>query len=64
MRRPSVFKKTDVTRAIKAVIAAGRVPARVEIENGKIVVITDTAKDDFAAHLELDRWIKDRAGKA
>ena len=44
MRRPSKFKKTDVTRAAKAVLAAGVDIARVEIEpiTGKITIMTNS----------------------
>ena len=39
MRGPLSFKKTDVTRAIQAVLAAGREIARVEIgKDGSIKV--------------------------
>jgi hypothetical protein len=40
MRRPSAFKKSDVTRATKAILAAGLDIARVEIaKDGGIVVV-------------------------
>jgi hypothetical protein len=40
MRRPSIFKKTDVTRATAAVRAAGLEIARVQIDkDGSIIVV-------------------------
>jgi hypothetical protein len=39
-RRPCVFRQRDVTRAVKAVTAAGVAVAKVEVDrDGKIVVV-------------------------
>ena len=62
MRRPSKFKKTDVTRAAKAVLAAGVDIARVEIEpiTGKITIMTSSASRAEKI-TELDTWMAEHA---
>jgi hypothetical protein len=56
-RTPSNFRQTDVTRAVKAVAAAGVDITRVEIEGGKITVIVGKGAaaqpaDDLDAELQ------------
>jgi hypothetical protein len=48
MRRPSNFKKTDVTRAARAVIAAGLPIARIEVaRDGAIACDEDETPEDL-----------------
>jgi hypothetical protein len=56
------FKKTDVTRAVKAVAAAGVKVARVEVDTaGKIVIIAAGEPESQLAGNELDMWRAKRA---
>ena len=59
MRRPCIFKKTDVTRATKAVLAAGLEIAGVEVrKDGSIIVVPgrprETIQDDLREGNEWD----------
>jgi hypothetical protein len=62
MRRPCTFKKTEVTRAAKAVLAAGVDITRVEIEpvTGKITIMTSSSSGAEQI-TDLDRWVAERA---
>jgi hypothetical protein len=56
-RAPSTFRQRDVTRAIKAVAAAGIVVARVEVDkSGKIIVITQQGADRAREGTEANEW--------
>jgi hypothetical protein len=59
-RGPNSFKQGDVTRAVRAVRAAGVPVVRVEVErDGKIVVIVGEAEKNASADREdLLRLIK------
>jgi hypothetical protein len=56
-RAPSTFRQQDVTRAVKAVAAAGVHIARVEIDKtGKIVIITADAPAEPGKMREANEW--------
>ena len=56
-RAPSTFRQQDVTRAVKAVTAAGVHIARVEIDKvGKITIITADAPDGRDQAGEVNEW--------
>ncbi len=57
MRRPSAFKKTDVIRAAKAVLAAGLEIDRVEVgKDGSIVVMPGRPKENQSTSGEHNEW--------
>jgi hypothetical protein len=57
MRRPPTFKKTDVTRATNAVLAAGLHVARVEInKDGLIAVVPAKSEEPATANAEDNEW--------
>jgi hypothetical protein len=63
-RAPSTFRQQDVTRAVKAVTAAGVNIARVEIDkSGKIVIVTGGAKAELSELAPLDAWRERRRGQ-
>jgi hypothetical protein len=56
-RAPSTFRQQDVTRAVKAVTAAGVHIARIEIDKaGKIVIIATGATDQVGESTEGNEW--------
>ena len=56
-RAPSTFRQQDVTRAIRAAIAAGVDIARIEVaKDGRIVIVTGGA--DPAVQDDLDRELE------
>lgn len=58
----ATWRKVDVTRAILAARAGGLDVGRIEIENGRIVIIS--ASESSGAETELDRWEREHARKA
>jgi len=56
-RAPSTFRQQDVTRAVKAVSAAGVHIARVEIDKtGKIVIIAADTAERSDGMTEANEW--------
>ena len=62
-RRPLAFRQSDVMRAVKAVRAAGMTVARIEVDNGKIVVVVGEP-GKVESQTPLDQWMADRARTA
>ena len=56
-RAPSTFRQADVTKAVKAVAAAGVDIARVEIDKaGKITIIAASAEPRGKGGEECNEW--------
>jgi hypothetical protein len=56
-RRPCNFRQTDITKAVRAVQAAGVPIARVEVDgNGRIVVVAGNGQTDHNAASTLNEW--------
>ena len=56
-RAPSTFRQQDVTRAVKAVVAAGVEIARVEIDKaGKITIIALSTEPNGKGREEVNEW--------
>jgi hypothetical protein len=56
-RTPSTFRQQDVTKAVKAVAAAGVHIARIEIDKaGKIVIITGGTTEQLGENTEANEW--------
>ena len=55
-RAPSTFRQQDVTRAIRAAIAAGVDIARIEVaKDGRIIIVTAADSEPKAEANEWDR---------
>jgi hypothetical protein len=58
-RRPSTFKQRDVTRAVKAVTAAGVDIGRIEIDTtGKIVIVPGKPEEGGAKGNDWDTVLR------
>jgi hypothetical protein len=56
-RGPSTFRQRDVTRALKATVAAGIEVSRVEInKDGKIVIVTCKLAEPGSVNKGGDQW--------
>jgi hypothetical protein len=56
-RGPQTFRQRDLCAALKAVVAAGREVARVELDkNGRIIVILASGKEHVAEKSGNNEW--------
>jgi hypothetical protein len=57
MRGPCTFKQRDVTKAVRAVVAAGAPVAKVEVDKeGKIVVVVGEPSKIGVNDKEANEW--------
>jgi hypothetical protein len=65
MRRPSAFKKTDITRATRAVIAAGLSVERIDVlKDGGFAIIPGKPKTQGELRNEWDEVLSNAAAAA
>lgn len=58
-RLPTVFRQSDLVRAVRGAMAGGLSIARVEIEtSGKIVLVAET--ESSSSPNDLDSWLEKR----
>lgn len=57
-RGPATFRQSDVTRALKAAVAAGMKVARAEVDHGKIVLLFGDGKAQTKPENEWDRAVE------
>jgi hypothetical protein len=63
-RGRSLFKQSDVTKAVKGVVAAGVSVRQIEIDQtGKIVIMTNSG-EPLPPSNALDGWMAKHAGQA
>ena len=56
-RSAQSFRQGDITKAIKGVVKAGMNVARVEIENGKIIVFAGgVSPDETKIETNINEW--------
>jgi hypothetical protein len=55
-RSPSTFRQTDITRALRAIRAAGYNAVQVMIDKGGGIKITTAAEGETAASVEPNEW--------
>ncbi len=55
-RGPSKFRQRDLTRALRATVAAGIAVKRVEIESGRIAVVVAESDEPNGGTVEKNEW--------
>jgi hypothetical protein len=61
-RRPAIFRRSDLVRAIRSVEAAGKEVAVIEIGgDGKIRIVVGTPNKQDSGQTPLDVWIAKHA---